>query len=201
MIKVGITGNIGSGKSTIAKLFALLGIPVYDADSRAKAIMVEDIELKNELLKVFGEDTYFANGQLNRTKLSKQVFNNPEQLTILNSIVHPAVFRDFNSWLNIHKHSQVPYVLKEAALLVESGSYKDLDYLILVRAHEDVRIRRTLVRDSSDLESVKSRINNQLPEHEKLPYAQFFIQNNDELIIPQVLQIHQKLLDINDRNG
>ena len=201
MIKVGITGNIGSGKSTIAKLFALLGIPVYDADSRAKAIMVEDIELKNELLKVFGEDTYFANGQLNRTNLSKQVFNNPEQLKALNSIVHPAVFKDFNSWLNLHKHAQVPYILKEAALLVESGSYKDLDYLILVQAHEDIRIRRTLARDCSDLESVKSRINNQLPEQEKMPFAQFFIQNNDDLIIPQVLQIHQKLLEISDKNG
>lgn len=194
MIKVGITGNIGSGKSTIAKLFALLGTPVYDADTRAKAIMVEDIELKNELVKVFGRETYFADGQLNRTHLSQQVFNNPAQLKILNSIVHPWVFRDFNCWLNQYKTTRSPYILKEAALLVESGSYKDLDYLILVQADETIRLQRSIARDATSAEAILARMKNQMPQDNKVPFAKFFIQNNHhDLLIPQVLKIHREL--------
>jgi dephospho-CoA kinase len=194
MIKVGITGNIGSGKSTIAKLFALLGAPVYDADTRAKAIMVEDIELKNELVKVFGQETYFADGQLNRTYLSQQVFNNPAQLKILNSIVHPAVFRDFNCWQNQFKTAQLPYVLKEAALLIESGSYKDLDCLILVQADETIRLQRSMDRDAASAEAILVRMKNQMPQENKVPFAKFLIQNNNnDLLIPQVLKIHREL--------
>jgi len=201
MIKVGITGNIGSGKSTIAKLFALLGAPVYDADTRAKAIMVEDIELKNELVKVFGQEAYFADGQLNRTYLSQQVFNNPAQLKILNSIVHPAVFRDFNFWLNQYKAAQIPYILKEAALLIESGSYKDLDYLILVQADEEIRLQRSMARDAASAEAILARMKNQMPQENKVPFAQFFIQNNhNDLLIPQVLKIHNELSLLSGKN-
>jgi dephospho-CoA kinase len=201
MIKVGITGNIGSGKSTIAKLFALLGAPVYDADTRAKAIMVEDIELKNELVKVFGQEAYFADGQLNRTYLSQQVFNNPAQLKILNSIVHPAVFRDFNFWLNQYKATQIPYILKEAALLIESGSYKDLDCLILVQADEEIRLQRSIARDAASAEAILARMKNQMPQENKVPFAQFFIQNNyNDLLIPQVLKIHDELSLLSGKN-
>ena len=201
MIKVGITGNIGSGKSTIAKLFALLGTPVYDADTRAKAIMVEDIELKNELVKVFGQEAYFADGQLNRTYLSQQVFNNPAQLNILNSIVHPAVFRDFNFWLNQYKAAQIPYILKEAALLIESGSYKDLDCLILVQADEEIRLQRSMARDAASAEAILVRMKNQMPQENKVPFAHFFIQNNyNDLLIPQVLKIHDELSLLSGKN-
>jgi len=201
MIKVGITGNIGSGKSTIARLFALLGAPVYNADTRAKAIMVEDTELKNELVKVFGQETYFADGQLNRTYLSQQVFNNPAQLKILNSIVHPGVFRDFNFWLNQFQTSQLPYILKEAALLIESGSYKDLDYLILVQADEEIRLQRSMARDAASKEAILARMKNQMPQENKLPFAQFFIQNNSkDLLIPQVLKIHNELRLLSGKN-
>lgn len=194
MIKVGITGNIGSGKSTIAKLFALLGIPVYDADSRAKAIMLDDAQLKSDLITQFGEETYFADATLNRAHLSQQVFNNPDKLNALNALVHPAVFRDFNSWLNQHKTSHTPYILKEAALLVESGSFKDLDYLILVQADEELRLQRSMARDAVSAEAVLSRMKNQMPQENKVPYAQFFIQNNsNDLLIPQVLEIHREL--------
>lgn len=199
MIKVGITGNIGSGKSTIAKLFALLGIPVYDADSRAKAIMVEDVVLKNELLKVFGQDTYFADATLNRVHLSQQVFNNPDKLKTLNALVHPAVFRDFISWLNQYKTTQTPYILKEAALLVESGSYKDLDYLILVQADEKIRLQRSMARDAASAEAILARMKSQMPQENKVPFAQFLIQNNkNDLLIPQVLEIHKALCLLGD---
>ncbi|MCG9880479.1 MAG: dephospho-CoA kinase [Bacteroidia bacterium] len=200
MIKVGITGNIGSGKSTIAKLFALQGIPVYDADSRAKAIMVEDQQLISELIKHFGPETYFADATLNRAYLSQQVFNNPEKLKILNSIVHPAVFRDFNSWLNQYQGAGVPYILKEAALLVESGSYKDLDYLILVQADEEIRLQRSMARDAASAEAILARMKNQMPQESKVPFAQFFIQNNNDLLIPQVLEIHQELCLLSGKN-
>ena len=201
MIKVGITGNIGSGKSTIARLFALLGAPVYNADTRAKAIMVEDTELKNELVKIFGQETYFADGQLNRTHLSQQVFNNPDQLKLLNSIVHPGVFRDFNFWLNQFQTAQLPYILKEAALLIESGSYKDLDYLILVQADEEIRLQRSMARDAASKEAILARMKNQMPQENKLPFAQFFIQNNSkDLLIPQVLKIHNELRLLSGKN-
>ena len=200
MIKVGITGNIGSGKSTIAKLFALLGIPVYDADSRAKSIMVEDEQLKSELITQFGQETYFADATLNRAHLSQQVFNNPAQLKILNSIVHPGVFRDFNFWLNQHKAAHTPYILKEAALLIESGSYKDLDYLILVQADEEIRLQRSMARDAASAEAILARMKNQMPQENKLPFAQFFIQNNNDLLIPQVLAIHRELCLLSGKN-
>lgn len=200
MIKVGITGNIGSGKSTIAKLFALLGIPVYDADSRAKSIMVEDEQLKSELITQFGQETYFADATLNRAHLSQQVFNNPAQLKILNSIVHPGVFRDFNFWLNQYKATQIPYILKEAALLIESGSYKDLDYLILVQADEEIRLQRSMARDAASAEAILARMKNQMPQENKLPFAQFFIQNNNDLLIPQVLAIHRELCLLSGKN-
>lgn len=194
MIKVGITGNIGSGKSTIAKLFALLGTPIYDADSRAKAVMVEDAALKKALVEAFGQDTYFENGQLNRAYLSQQVFNKPDKLKILNSLVHPAVFKDFKSWLNQYQATQKPYIVKEAALLVESGSYKDLDYLILVQADEELRLQRSMARDAASKEAILARMKNQMSQEEKVPYAQFLIQNNhNDLLIPQVLNIHQEL--------
>lgn len=194
MIKVGITGNIGSGKSTIAKLFALLGIPVYDADSRAKAVMINDEHLKKELITNFGNETYYPDGTLNRAHLSQQVFNNPNQLKALNSLVHPAVFKDFNSWLNLYSNTQIPYILKEAALLVESGSYKDLDYLILVQADEELRLQRSMARDAASKDAILARMKNQMPQENKVPFAHFFIQNNThDLLIPQVLKIHREL--------
>jgi len=201
MIKVGITGNIGSGKSTVAKLFSLLGVPVYEADSRAKDLMVSEPSLRAEITHLFGKEAYLDNGSLNRAYIAQLVFHDARKLGELNALVHPAVFKDFNSWLNQQAQTELPYVVKEAALLVESGSYKDLDYLILVQANEELRIKRTLERDKTNVESVKARIKNQFPEDQKVPFAQFFIQNNDDLIIPQVLQIHKALLLLSGKNG
>ncbi len=193
MKKIGITGNIGSGKSTISNIFALLGTPVYDADSRAKAVMVEDQQLVSAIKNTLGPDAYFSDGNLNRAYISSKVFQNDSLLAALNAIVHPAVFADFESWC---AHQHAPYVLKEAALLIESGSYKQLDQLIMVSANEDIRLARCLARDHSKEEEVIARMRNQMAQEEKLKFADFIIQNNDDLLIPQVMKIHQQLIQL-----
>src|SRR5689334_1391221 len=134
-IRVGITGGIGSGKSLICKIFATLGVPVYDADSRARMLMTESQMLVSQIKKEFGESSYLPDGSLNRGYLSNEVFNNPAKLEILNSFVHPAVAIDSENWINAN--ATAPYILKEAALLYESGSYKALDKIIVVVAPEN----------------------------------------------------------------
>jgi len=193
MLKVGITGNIGSGKSTITKIFAQLGIPIYDADSRAKAVMVEDPILVQAIKKLLGENSYFGDGALNRNFISSQVFKNAELLNGLNSLVHPAVANDFETWV---AKQNAPYVLKEAALLIESKSYLVLNQLIVVLADEEIRLKRTMRRDEADEEMVLSRMRNQMPQEEKAKYAKFLIYNNNDLLIPQVMKIHQQLLEL-----
>jgi dephospho-CoA kinase len=191
MKKIGITGNIGSGKSTIARIFSILGIPVYDADSRAKAIMHENLALVSHIKILLGEKSYLPNGTLNRAYISSKVFHDSKLLQGLNSLVHPAVFKDFDDWV---LQQQAPYVLKEAALLVESESYKSLDKLIVVTAEEEVRLKRSMKRDASQKEAILARMRNQMPQEKKIKLADFIIENNHELLIPQVLEIHQKLL-------
>ena len=190
MQHIGITGGIGSGKTTICNIFAQLGVPIYNADIRAKFLVQHS--LQQEISKEFGADI-FKNGQLNKELLAQRAFISKEQTEKLNSIVHPAVEEDYKKW-QLEQDSF--YTLKEAALLIESGSYQKLDALILVLAPLEIRIERTKKRDKSSREQVLSRINKQLSDEEKLPYATYTINNNGkESIIKQILSIHQQILD------
>lgn len=192
--KVGITGGIGSGKSTACLCFKALGIPVYDADTRARALMVKDESLISAIQAAFGQEAYLPNKQLNRPWLAQRVFHDPEAVKQLNSLVHPRVHADFASWEAAQPDS-VPYVLDEAALLIESGGYKRMDALILVTAPEDERVRRVLARDPQrDEAQVRAIIARQLPEAEKRPLANFVLENDGQrLLSTQVWEIHRAL--------
>lgn len=173
----GITGGIGSGKSTAAKFFEELGIPVYNSDTRAKTIQNENSEVKVKIIAAFGEEAYNENG-LNKPYLSKQVFQNNEKLKLLNSIVHPAVFKDFEDWKKAQKSD---IVMKEAAILIESGSYKDCDVVISVVVDVETRIARTIKRDGLSREEILARINNQISDEERIAKSDFIIDNNGDL--------------------
>lgn len=191
MIKVGITGNMGSGKTTICNIFAALGIPIYDADSRAKALMLEP-RLKNQIIALFGTDAYDLQGQLNTPYISQQAFSDATLLTQLNALVHPAVAEDAMAW---HEAQSSPYTLREAALLIESESYKQLDRLILVTAPEKMRIHRVQMRNQWSLEEIKARMAKQMPEDAKRRFAQYIITNDGQKsLIEQVMAIHAELL-------
>lgn len=190
MIKVGLTGGIGSGKSTVARIFEVLGIPVYYADDAAKQIMNTDKDLKALLIKNFGEQTY-QNDQLDRAYLASIVFADGEKLKLLNSLTHPATIRDANRWMS---EQTTAYVIKEAALLFESDAYKYLDKVIGVFAPQELRIKRVMDRDKVTRDEVISRMNRQMNEEEKMKRCDFIITNDEQqLVMPQVLQLHQRL--------
>lgn len=191
MHKIGITGSIGSGKSTVAHLFEVLGIPVYNADNRAKWLMNHLPDLIRAITELFGEEAYSDN-MLNRPFIAAQVFQNPDKLRQLNAIVHPAVFNDFEQWCS---EQTTPYVIKEAALMFESKSHEQLDEVIVVTAPENLRIQRAMQRDHATEASVRARMNNQLPESEKRTRSQYEIVNDDQhALIPQVLNLHLHFL-------
>lgn len=192
--RIGITGGIGSGKSTVSKVFALLGAPVYDADSRAKWLMVNNEDLKENIIKEFGKQSYLEDGSLNKKHLSS-AFSDPSKLKKLNSLVHPAVGRDFDHWAD--SNQSFPYVLKEAALMFESGSYKLLDHVITVFTDEELRISRVLKRDPQrDKEQVLEIISRQMDESKKLELADYVIFNNEkEMITTQVMKLHAMFMD------
>lgn len=190
--KVGITGGIGSGKTYCARIFARLGIPVYYADDRAKWLMTHDERVKNQLTELLGERTYDASGNLNKEFLRDRVFGNASTRKAINAIVHPAVGRDYDKW---HALQHSPYTLKEAALLVESGSYRNLDHLIMVQAPVPVRIQRIMNRDSITADKVWQRMESQLPDADKAKVSDMKIDNSGCFpILPQVLDIHKKLM-------
>ncbi|MEY4930167.1 MAG: hypothetical protein RI909_891 [Bacteroidota bacterium] len=196
-IQVGITGGIGSGKSLVCRIFQTLGVPVYDADSRAKKLMTTDGILIDQIKKEFGTLSYNEEGVLNRELLSKSVFNQPDKLARLNALVHPRVALDYNRWVS--EQTDVKYCLKEAALLFESGSYQSLDKIIVVTASDELRIKRVLQRDShrskADVEGI---IKNQMLQEEKVSKADFVIKNDEsELVVPQVLKLHEWFNSIN----
>ncbi|PZX52621.1 dephospho-CoA kinase [Algoriphagus chordae] len=195
-ILVGITGGIGSGKSTVAKIFTILGIPIYSADDRAKWLMANDTLLKAQIKEAFGAESYDSDEKLDRGFIAKTVFSDPEKVKTINSLVHPAVGRDFAAWASSQNS---PYVLKEAALIFETGSEKSLDHVINVSSPLKVRISRTLMRDPfRSEEQVNQIINQQLPDEQKNELADFVIKNTDnKLLIPQVLKIHQQLISEN----
>jgi len=192
MLKIGITGGIGTGKSTICEIFALLGVPVFYADQAAKSLMVNNSNLKQKLISTFGTATFTKKGELDTKYLANKVFNNEKALQQLNALVHPAVLADFDKWCS---QQQAPYVLKEAALLIESGSYKQCDYIILVESPIALRIERLLSRDNNTEEQIKARIASQLPDKEKAKLANFLILNDEKhLLIPQIIALHTQFL-------
>lgn len=192
MLKIGITGGIGSGKTTVCRVFEALSIPVFNADEVAKMMMVSDRHLVEGIKEAFGEEAYFNNGELNRTFLSGIVFNDSEALQMLNDLVHPAVIQAFDEWA-FRKTSK--YCLHEAAILFESGAYKSCDKSILVSAPEVLRIQRVMRRDLVNEQQVKARIDKQMPEEEKEKLADFVILNDGKTaIIPQVLELHHCFL-------
>lgn len=190
MLKIGLTGGIGSGKTTVAKIFELLNVPVYYADAASKRLYHTDKNLISALKKNFGEDIY-TNEILNRTKLAQIVFNDPHKLALLNQLVHPLTIQDAQNWMKLQT---APYIIKEAALLFETGSASDLDYIIGVNAPLSIRIQRVMERDSITREQVLSRMDQQMDEDIKMSLCEFVITNSEqELLIPQVLSLHEKL--------
>lgn len=199
-LQVGVTGGIGSGKTTVCRLFEVLGIPVYYADERAKQLMVEDETLVRQIREAFGEEVYAGDGQLNRSYLSDIVFNNPDKLKLLNALVHPAVGRDSRRWHE--EQTDAPYTLREAALIFESGSFRQLDKVIAVTAPKELRMERVMRRDQVDREAVEARMKNQMPEEEKVKRADYVIYNDGRhSLIRQVWVIHQALLDMTRIEG
>jgi dephospho-CoA kinase len=196
LIRVGITGGIGSGKSTVAKVFEVLGIPVFYADARAKILMNEDETLKRKIKENFGEEMYVY-GKLDKKHLSSIIFNDPKKLALLNSLVHPATIKDAEDWM---LQQTTPYAVKEAALIFESGSQEHLDYVIGVYAPVTMRIQRVIKRDNVTVEEIKARMTKQIDEEIKMKLCDFVIINDDQqLLIPQVLKIHEQLLMVNDK--
>lgn len=195
MIKIGITGGIGTGKTTVCRIFELLGIPTYNADIRAKQLMTGNKKVKSEIIKLLGKDSYFRNSRLNRQYISSKVFNDNNLLALLNAIVHPAVALDFDEWVT--KQRETSYVIKEAALLIESNSYKTLDKLIIVTADEDVRISRVVKRDKTTKVQVKKRMDAQMSETHKVKFGDFIIDNSGRIsLISQVIEVHKLLLQL-----
>ena len=193
MLKIGITGGIGSGKTTVCKIFELQGIPVFYADQQAKTIMHTDALLIEKLKEAFGEDIYSAQGELNRSALASLVFNDQTQLTILNDLVHPAVFRAFDAWID---KQRAPYVLKEAALLFESESYKKCDFTILLKSPHELKVSRIIQRDSISEGDVLKRMSKQMNDIEKEALADFIILNDEQqLLIPQLIELHPHFLN------
>ena len=170
---VGLTGGIGSGKSTIARLFAALGIAVYDSDTEAKKLINTSAEIKKRIVEVFGAEAY-AEGGYNRAYMADIVFRNPDKLAVLNSIVHPVLADDFNQWVALQTS---PYVIKEAAILFESGSYKNCDFIITVTAPEALRISRCMSRDGSTESQVRARMAQQWTDAQRIALSDAVIEN------------------------
>jgi dephospho-CoA kinase len=195
MLKIGITGGIGSGKTTVCRVFELLGIPIFYADTAAKLIMNTDPVLKEEILKTFGEKSYSMDGVLNRTHLSSIVFNNESELNKLNALVHPAVFRAFDKWLAIHHDA--PYIIKEAALLFETKSYTMCDLSVLVVSPEASRVRRVIARDGISHDEIVLRMKRQFSDEQKMKLADHILFNDEsQLLIPQILELDQQFITI-----
>lgn len=194
MITVGLSGGIGSGKTYIASLFQELGIAVYNSDIAAKRLMNKNITIKHALVAKFG-DTSYLNGELNRSFIADKVFKNKEALKWLNGIVHPVVADDFKTWKSKQQNS--PYIIKEAAILIESMAYKECDQIIIVTAPENIRLDRVMKRDKVSQEQIYDRIRNQIPEEERVQYANFVINNDGtKNVLHDIRIIHNKLLTI-----
>ena len=191
MLRIGLTGGIGSGKSTVAKIFEVLGIPVYYADAANRRLVNEDPQIIKNIIQNFGDNSY-VDGKLNRPYIASIVFNNPDKLALLNAISHPATIEDANKWM---QQQSSPYVIKEAALIFESGSAENLDLVIGVYAPAPLRIKRTMDRDKITQEEVKKRMERQINEELKMKLCDYVVINDEQqLVVPQVMALHQKFI-------
>jgi dephospho-CoA kinase len=193
MLKIGLTGGMGSGKTTVAAIFELMGVPVYYADLQARKLMEEDPALRASIEAHFGAGCY-ANGKLNRPHLASLVFHNPEKLMLLNSLVHPITLADAASWMKNQELSGFPYAIKEAALIFESESHQQLDHVIGVSSPLRLRVQRVKERDGLAEDQIHERIRSQMDEEEKMMRCDWVLINDEQqLLIPQVIHLHEKL--------
>lgn len=196
MIKVGLTGNIGSGKSTVARVFQVLKTPVYHADDEAKKIL-DSRDIISKLINIYSNDILDTDGKVDRKKLARIIFNDQNEVNKLNRIIHPLIEKDFEQW--VKKHKDIKYLIHEAAILFESGFDKLFDKIIFVSAPKETRIQRIIKRDNISRDEVLKRMQFQQDEKEKIPLSDFVINNDDsQPIIPQVLKIHQNLSLLSD---
>ena len=192
MLKVGITGGIGSGKTVVCRVFETLGIPVFYADGAGKFLMENDALVMNSIRLLFGEEIYMG-GKLDRERVSSIVFRQPDKLKELNAIVHPAAQRYSLQWMQ--KQGNAPYVIKEAAIFFESGTYTEMDVMVGVTAPQQLRLLRATQRDGVSQEKIMQRMSFQMDEEEKMSRCDYVIHNDDtQPIIPQVLHTHQEIL-------
>lgn len=190
-LAIGITGGIGSGKSTVCEVFKLLGVPLFEADTAAGKLINSDSEIRNNLIQLFGNEIYNSDKKINREKLANIIFNSDVELEKVNKVVHPAVRKEFMNWLKLQK---TDYVIHEAAILIESGFYKMMDFTILVSAPEEMRIERVMRRNNLTRENVISRMAKQWPDSEKRKFATLeLVNDNKNLLIPQIIEIDKKL--------
>lgn len=190
-LKIGITGGIGSGKSTICKVFKLLEIPVFEADVEAKKLLNSNLNIKNGLVRLYGNDIYTENNAINRKKLASIIFNNNIELEKVNALIHPEVRNEFENWF---ARQEAPYIIHEAAILFESGFYKMMDFTILVTAPENLKIKWVNQRDHSTPDEIKARMEKQWNDEQKKALADLEIKNdNKQLIIPQIIKIDKQL--------
>ncbi|WP_417608699.1 dephospho-CoA kinase [Owenweeksia hongkongensis] len=188
---IGLTGGIGSGKSTVAKIFEFLGVPVYEADAFSKTIIDTDKELQAELVSLLGTEI-IEEGKIVRPKMAELIFGDKNLLQKANDLIHPAVARHFQNW---NENQSYPYVIKEAAILFESGSYKSCDKILVVAAPKEMRINRVMARSSMTREEVEARMNNQWPQEQKLEKADYIVTNDlTESVIKQVINIHENII-------
>ncbi len=191
MMRVGLTGGIGSGKTTVGRVFRAMGIPVFEADAEGRRLMAQDTALQRSIVERFGAAVVNENG-IDRAALAGIVFQDTEALQDLNALIHPAVRAAFDRWA---REQRAPYVMMEAAVLAESGGHRTLDAIVVVSAPEPIRIRRVMQRDGVPEEAVRARLANQVSEAERLAIADHMIHNDDSrLVIPQVLEVHAALL-------
>jgi len=190
-LAIGITGGIGSGKSTVCKIFKLLGVPVFEADLVAKTLVNSNTEIRNGLIQFFGKDIYSRDGRINRKMLANLIFNDDLLMEKVNRLVHPVVRNEYLNWI---KQQNSAYIIHEAAILLESGFYEMIDYTILVSAPNELRVERVTHRDQITPEMVKSRMLKQWTDEEKRKLASFeLVNDNKKLLIPQILEIDKKL--------
>lgn len=194
MLKVGITGGIGSGKTTVCNILNNLGVPIFNSDMVGRHLLNNDDYLKNDIKKSFDRDMYTSTGALDRIRMAALVFNNPDELKKLNALVHPRVKAEFDNWCK--KNEKRPYVVKEAAILFETGQYKKMDKMVTVFCPKEERIRRIMKRDDTSKEQIEKRMIHQISDNERNALADYILMNDGtEDLLPQVMELHELFLN------